>query len=450
MTSTAPQPQTAEVPSTATGSARPPRPPRPPRLGAAATIAATIPAASAASAGPGVAAVPDAVRLPVAVVSGAGGFVGWHVMCAFATLGHAVMGLQRHDTWAMAGEDDRPKVLIHCAGVNRAADAQVQAGNLEAASRAGELLRSTGNWRSVVYVNSTQAEGGSAGSVYGNAKAHAGAALAATCSELGIRFIDLVVPGVFGEGGRPDYNSFVATFAHRVAAGEQPTVSNDREVELIHVAELADTIVHLALQDTPVGTTSQARAFGASVRVSAVAELLTNQMRAYSSGVLPPLTDPFEVAMFNTLRMCMFPDEYPLALEVKADNRGHLIETMKAGSGGQSFVSWTHPGITRGNHYHRRKFERFLVLSGTAEIKLRRLFTDTVVTFTVTGDQPAPIDMPTLHTHNITNVGSTELITAFWTNEIFDPSAPDTYARMVEAPGRADGLGVAQQPVAGA
>ncbi len=447
MTSTAPQPQTAEVPSTATGSARPPRPPRSPRLGAAATIAATIPAASAASAGPGVAAVPDAVRLPVAVVTGAGGFVGWHVMCAFATLGHAVMGLQRHDTWAMADEDDRPKVLIHCAGVNRAADVAIEVGNLDAAARANELLRSTAGWLSVVYVNSTQAE---QGSVYGNAKAHAGAALAATCSELGIRFVDLVVPGVFGEGGRPDYNSFVATFAHRVAAGEQPIVSNDREVELIHVAELADTIVHFALQDTPVGTTSQARAFGASVRISAVAELLTNQMRAYSSGVLPPLTDPFEVAMFNTLRMCMFPHGYPLALEVKADNRGHLIETMKAGSGGQSFVSWTHPGITRGNHYHRRKFERFLVLSGTAEIKLRRLFTDTVVTFTVTGDQPAPIDMPTLHTHNITNVGSTELITAFWTNEIFDPSAPDTYARMVEAPGRADGLGVAQQPVAGA
>ncbi len=389
-------------------------------------------------------------QLPVAVVTGAAGFVGWHVMCAFSTLGHPVVGLTRSDTWAFPVDDHRPKVLIHCAGVNRAADDQIQAGNLDAAARASQLLRSTVGWHSVVYVNSTQAEqaeqaeqGGQAGqaNVYGSAKANAGAALAETCAQLGIRFVDLVVPGVFGEGGRPDYNSFVATFAHRIAAGETPTVSNDREVELIHVADLADTIVHLALAERPAGAAMAARAFGSSVQISAVAQLLSDQMRTYQSGILPALVDPFEVAMFNTLRRCMYPHGYPLPLDVKADNRGHLIETMKACSGGQSFVSWTHPGITRGNHYHRRKFERFLVLSGTAEIKLRRLFTDDVVTFTVTGDQPAPIDMPTLHTHNITNVGDTELITAFWTNEIFDPAAPDTYARMVVAPAAEDGLG---------
>ncbi len=375
--------------------------------------------------------------LPIAVVTGARGFVGWHIMCAFSTLGHPVNGLGRDDLWTMA-HDDTPKVLIHCAGVNRAPDDDIAAGNLDAATRAAELLRSTGGWHSVVYVNSTQSEHDN---VYGNAKKRAGDQLATACAELGIRFVDLIVPGVFGEGSRPDYNSFVATFAHRIAAGEQPTVSNDREVELIHVADLADTIVRLALADSPAGTASRERAHGSMQGIGAVAELMQSQMAQYRSGVLPPLADPFEVAIFNTLRTCLFPQGYPLALDVKADNRGHLIETMKAGSGGQSFVSWTHPGITRGNHYHRRKFERFLVLSGTAEIKLRRLFTDDVHTFTVTGDKPAPIDMPTLHTHNITNVGDTELITAFWTNEIFDPARPDTYPRMVEAKGASDTAG---------
>ena len=384
-------------------------------------------------------AEPDAPEV-LAVVTGAGGFIGWHVMCAFATLGHRVVGLGRERSYAWAVEASGPKVLVHCAGVNRADDeSQITSGNLDAAERAAHLLRSVGGWDSVLYVNSTQSE---LGNPYGNAKNDAGNALAAACTELGIPFVNLVVPGVFGEHGRPNYNSFVATFAHQIAAGETPTVINDREVELIHVADLADRIVELALGAAPDGGASTTvRAHGLMVSISSVASLLQSQMHTYESGILPPLADPFEVAMFNTLRAAMFPHRYPFALEVKADNRGHLIETMKAGSGGQSFISWTHPGITRGNHYHRRKFERFLVLEGTAEIKLRRLFTDEVHTFTVTGGQPAPIDMPTLHTHNITNVGDTQLITAFWTNEIFDSARPDTYSRMVEAPGALDGVG---------
>jgi UDP-2-acetamido-2,6-beta-L-arabino-hexul-4-ose reductase len=167
------------------------------------------------------------------------------------------------------------------------------------------------------------------------------------------------------------------------------------------------------------------------VHISAVANLLDQQLSSYRSGVLPTMDNRFEWALFNTLRFSMFPAAYPLPLERKTDNRGHLVETVKASSGGQSFVSSTHPGITRGNHYHRRKFERFLVLAGTADISLRRLFSPDVVSFTVSGEQPSPIDMPTLHTHNITNIGDTELITMFWTNEIFDPNRPDTYALMV-------------------
>jgi UDP-2-acetamido-2,6-beta-L-arabino-hexul-4-ose reductase len=366
------------------------------------------------------------VTAPLAVVSGAAGFIGWHTLCALQSLGADSVALARTDKWALPS-DDKPKVYIHCAGVNRASDEEVSAGNLDAASRAVELLQSTGGWQTVVYVNSTQRDGDS---VYGHAKVGAADVLATASESMGIRFVDLVVPGVFGEGGRPHYNSFVATFAHQLVAGQQPQVTDDRDVELIHVADLADRIIALAFgHDMSAG---QVRVSGSQVRISQVSQLLAHQLHSYRQGILPALNQPFETAMFNTLRTCLFPDGYPLPLEIKADNRGHLIETLKADSGGQSFVSWTHPGITRGNHYHRRKFERFLVLSGTAEIQLRKLFTDQVHTFRVTGDAPAPVDMPTLHTHNITNVGDTELITAFWTNEIFDPERSDTYPLLVQ------------------
>jgi UDP-2-acetamido-2,6-beta-L-arabino-hexul-4-ose reductase len=368
---------------------------------------------------------------PLVVVTGAAGFVGWHTLCALHSLGISAIPLGRNDRWLLPASDD-PKVLVHCAGVNRASDVQISQGNLDAAQRTAALLQSTGGWQSVLYVNSTQVDGAS---VYGEAKGEAAAVLAKACEAQGVRFVNLVVPGVFGEGGRPNYNSFVATFAHAVALGETPQVKDDREVELIHVADLADKIIDLAL-----GQSSQAgivRVSGSMVSISAVANLLVNQMHTYRSGVLPALSQPFETAMFNTLRTCLFPHGYPLLLEAKSDNRGHLIEILKAESGGQSFVSWTHPGVTRGNHYHRRKFERFLVLSGTADIQLRKLFTDEVHAFRVGGESPAPIDMPTLHTHNITNVGDTELVTAFWTNEVFDPSRPDTYQLMVRREGGA-------------
>jgi UDP-2-acetamido-2,6-beta-L-arabino-hexul-4-ose reductase len=114
------------------------------------------------------------------------------------------------------------------------------------------------------------------------------------------------------------------------------------------------------------------------------------------------------------------------------DIRGSLFEAIKSPNGGQSFMSITHPGITRGNHYHTRKVERFLVTGGEAEIKLRHLFGNEVQTFRVTGEQPSYIDIPTLHTHNITNIGTSTLTTLFWTHELFDPASPDTVAEQVE------------------
>jgi UDP-2-acetamido-2,6-beta-L-arabino-hexul-4-ose reductase len=366
------------------------------------------------------------MNVPVVAVTGASGFIGWHVMCALESRGIPAVALSRDTEWSLATADE-PKVLVHCAGVNRASHVAIADGNLDAAHRAASLLRSSSAWGTVIFVNSTQADGTS---VYGVAKSGSADILAAVCDELSIRFVNLIVPGVFGEGGRPNYNSFVSTFAHLVAAGDFPEVTDDRDVELIHVADLADRILQLALQEDV--SAGDLRVVGDSVRISRVAEILTEQKQTYQSGILPALSDPFETAMFNTLRACLFPNAYPLPLQVRADNRGHLIETLKAESGGQSFVSWTHPGITRGNHYHRRKFERFLVLSGTAEIQLRKLFSDEVHTFRVTGEIPAPIDMPTLHTHNITNIGDSELVTAFWTNEIFDPLHPDTYPLNVQ------------------
>ena len=118
-------------------------------------------------------------------------------------------------------------------------------------------------------------------------------------------------------------------------------------------------------------------------------------------------------------------------MHLNSDHRGVLFEAVKSQSGGQTFLSTTGPGITRGDHFHLHKVERFLVLQGEAVIRIRKVLTDTVHEFQVSGEKPAAVDMPTLHTHSIENVGSKPLLTLFWTHDLFDPENPDTYADTV-------------------
>jgi UDP-2-acetamido-2,6-beta-L-arabino-hexul-4-ose reductase len=133
---------------------------------------------------------------------------------------------------------------------------------------------------------------------------------------------------------------------------------------------------------------------------------------------------------------------YPVALAVHADRRGRLVETVRSRGGqGQTFLSWTWPGVTRGEHYHLHKVERFVVVAGRARIRVRRLFHGEIATFDVDGAQPVVVDMPTMWAHDITNTGDDELITMFWTNAIFDHGAPDTFPAAV-IPGESPGFSI--------
>ena len=139
-----------------------------------------------------------------------------------------------------------------------------------------------------------------------------------------------------------------------------------------------------------------------------------------------------DLDLFNTYRSYLYPRHYPVTLPLHSDARGHLYEAVKSLHGGQCFISTTKPGITRGNHYHTRKLERFLVLNGDAVIRIRKLLTGDIVEFKVSGAAPQYIDMPTFCTHDITNMGQSDLMTLFWAHEIFDPQRSDTIREPVE------------------
>jgi UDP-2-acetamido-2,6-beta-L-arabino-hexul-4-ose reductase len=365
------------------------------------------------------------------VVTGAGGLIGHHAAvrlhaanCAarfrgepppyeVVTLDHAAFVDDAGLRAALAGAEG----VLHFAGVNRASDADLAQGNPDIAARLVAGCASAGACPHVVYANSTHA---ATDTVYGRSKRIAGEIIAAS----GMPFTDLVLPHIFGEGARPDYNNVTATFMARTIAGQTPQVDAGGQVQLLHAGEAA----RLAIDALATGRIGRIAPPGRPVAVPDLLATIRDFHDSYAAGLFPDLSDPFDLALFNSFRATLYPEGYPRPIRRHSDARGTLFEASKGGGGGQTFLSWTRPGVTRGDHFHLDKVERFLVLDGQAVIRVRPVLGHEVRTWRVNGDLPAAIDMPTLHTHSIENVGDTPLLTLFWTSSVFDPAAPDTYA----------------------
>ncbi|MET8231602.1 NAD-dependent epimerase/dehydratase family protein [Micromonospora sp. NPDC005298] len=358
-------------------------------------------------------------------VTGAGGFLGWHVRVLLRALGWpeptVLTRADLADPAVVARKIAGVDRVLHLAGVNRGEPADVAAGNVQLAAQLANGLRACPDPPiGVVFANSVQAGNGTP---YGDAKATAASILADT----GVPLDDLLLPNLYGEHGRPWYNSAVATFCRVLAEGGQPEVHADREMDLVHVTDAAARLAGVA-----AGGSWDPAMPALRTGVRALADQLASYADIYRTGEIPPLRDRHDVRLFNTYRSHCFPAHYPLALPTRSDARGALVETVKThGGAGQTFCSTTRPGITRGEHFHLAKVERFVVLRGTAEISLRRIGDTDVVRFPVGGDEPVVIDMPTMWAHNITNTGQDELLTLFWTNELFDPERPDTWPEPV-------------------
>lgn len=359
-------------------------------------------------------------------ITGAGGFLGMHVRAAALEYGIEVVGIALGEGFDL---DQTVRSLrgvnrvIHLAGVNRGDDHAVSDGNLLFATQlASGLERCESMPDRLVFANSIQAGNGT---IYGKAKLAVDAELQDLTSRLGMNYENVRLPNIFGEYGKPHYNSVIATFSHLISRGQTPHVNQDTELTLLHAQDAADFLLGCGgeegLQDLSHVNS-----------VSGVKRLLLEFHELYSVGEIPDISTTFRRNLFNTYRAYAFPENMPLAISRNADHRGSFFEIVRSRGGtGQTSFSTTQPGVTRGDHFHRRKVERFTVLSGAAEIKLRRVFDDRVFTYAINGHEPASVDMPTLYSHSIRNVGNDSLYTAFWTNDIFDPSNPDTISEEV-------------------
>lgn len=368
------------------------------------------------------------------VITGAGGLLGWHAEarlhaanCAAKFKGdqapydiHAPGKDEYSNEENLATRLKNADIVLHFAGINRGDEKMVEEANPKIAEALVKACETANVNPTIVYANSTHSD---TDTPYGNSKRRAGEIL----SDFAENYVDLMLPHIFGECAKPFYNNVTATLIRQLIDDEDVELNPNGSVCLLYAGEAAQIAIDSGLE----GTRQRLVPEGRSCRVTELYDSLMQMHSSYQSNQYPALESELEIQLFNSYRVATYPDGWPRHLVINEDNRGVLFEAVKGGSGGQTFLSTTKPGIVRGDHFHLHKVERFLVLKGEAIIRIRRVLRDEVYEYRVNGDNPTPVDMPTLHAHSIENVGNTELLTLFWTNEIFDPNNSDTYADKV-------------------
>lgn len=362
------------------------------------------------------------------VVTGARGFLGRRVVAAAKTAGHDVVEFNRGDANSRLADLFRgADVVVHLAGVNRPRDpAEFTSGNSDLTEQVANAVDVARN-PVVLFSSSTQA---TLDNPYGVSKRAAEGHLE-KLAKRGARVVVFRLPNVFGPGGRPNYNSAVATFAHNAANGLPMEVHDaSRELTLVYVHDVAAAMLGVFAAPPATGT-FEFRSVAPEYRmtVGALADTFSGYAKLRETFFVPDVSTPLKKALYATYLSCLPHGKFAYDLVQRTDPRGTLAEFLKSPGAGQIFVSRTKPGISRGNHFHHTKTEKFFVLEGDAIVRFRRVDgTGDVMSYPVSGRDFRVVDIPPDHTHLIENVGTTELIVLFWACEVFDPAVPDTTA----------------------
>jgi len=321
-------------------------------------------------------------------------------------------------------------VIIHLAAVIRNSDpGELYRNNIELVNSLINSLNKENVIPHIIFSSSSQE---SSNNPYGKSKLEGRRLFEKWAHEHQASFSGMIIPNAFGPFGLPNYNSFIATFCYKLTHNENPEIITDSDVNLIYVSSLCRQILsdidETINSDCPLVKEKYIQP-DFSRKVSEILALFNVFYEQYFRlGIIPSMTNTNEINLFNTFRSYINIDEYfPFLLKQNKDERGTFVETIRLGIGGQVSFSATNPGVTRGNHYHTRKIERFTVIKGKAKIQLRRIGTKKVYELYLDGESPSYVDMPIWFTHNISNIGNEDLYTQFWINEWYNEEDPDTF-----------------------
>ena len=383
------------------------------------------------------------------LITGSNGFVGKNIVVALKEANkYEILTIDRNNT-----EEELKKsvidadFIVHLAGVNRPKEnKEFYEGNGGLTEKIVCYLRENKKNTPILITSSTHVV---LDNDYGKSKKQSEDALIKYSDECDAKVYIFRLPNLFGKWCRPNYNSAVSTFCYNIAHDLDVWVNDpDIELSLVYIDDVVasimdciedENIIKLKNIDEEVSITTTG---SSSIQIDKYYYEVTtvykrtlgnivDSLRMFrnmrKSLLIPDLSDGFNKALYSTYLTYLEEDDFSYYLDKKEDNRGWLAELVKSEQFGQMFVSKTHPGITRGNHWHHTKTEKFIVIQGQAAIRFRKLDEDKVIEYIVDGEKPQVLDIPPGYTHSIENIGQDEVITLFWSNEMFNSEKPDTY-----------------------
>ena len=366
------------------------------------------------------------------LITGAGGFVGRNLVCELERFPEEYELLKVDvdtDEETFVSYISGCDFVVHLAGVNRPKnEAEFAEGNADLTTWLTNKLCESGNIAPVAMTSSIQA---ALDNPYGASKAAAENALLAYGASQGVPVYIWRLPNVFGKWCRPNYNSAVATFCHNIARGLPVTVNDpERVMELIYIDDVISLIKGAINGEATAPDNSGLRSCGEVSRclLREIPEKLTAFRDSRATLMMPDIEYKLDRELYATYLSYLPEEEFAYELTAHSDARGAFAEIIKSRAAGQISFSTTAPGVTRGNHWHHTKNEKFVVISGEAVVRFRKIDGQDVISYEVSGERPTVVDIPPGYTHSITNTSKTEtMIMMIWASEPFDPERPDTY-----------------------
>lgn len=362
------------------------------------------------------------------LVTGANGFLGKNLIAELKNKGYT-------DIYEVTRESDSSLLdtytkdcdfVYHLAGINRPEkEEEFMEGNFDLTLSLLESLKRHKNRAPVLITSSIQAE---KDNPYGRSKKAAEDLLFNYYLETDSKAYIYRLPNLFGKWSRPNYNSVVATYCHNIARGLEIQINNpDANLTLCYIDDVLDEFLRALNGNPTIQGNFCVVPITHNIKLEELAVLIQEFKRSRENLSIPDMQDDLTKKLYSTYLSFLPKDEFSYDLKMNCDNRGSFTEFIRTPERGQVSVNVSKPGITKGNHWHHTKNEKFLVVSGEGLIRFRRIDSDEIIEYRVSSKKLQVVDIPTGYTHSIVNVGENDLITVMWANECFDPNKPDTY-----------------------
>lgn len=362
------------------------------------------------------------------LITGSNGFIAKNLIAELKNRKYGELLLCSRDTATELLEQyiEKCDILIHLAGVNRPQnEKEYYTGNVGFTEVIVNLLEKKKKRIPIIYSSTVMT---SRHEFYRECKQEAEKRLQEYSEKSGSSLSVFRLSNVFGKWCRPNYNSVVATFCYNISHTQSIKINDpDAQLELVYIDDVIEKIIACIEEGSCKAEMYPKIRESYQITVGELAEILYSFKNTREQLEIPHIENDLKKKLYSTYLSYLEPEDYCYELKMNRDERGSFTEFMHLQNLGQISINVAKPGIVKGNHWHHTKVEKFLVVKGTASIKLRHIITGKITEFITSGDKMEVVDIPAGYAHNLTNLGNEDLVTIMWANEVFDPQKPDTY-----------------------